>query len=176
MESVQYKNIGNIRDDYAHEPRIVTLVGLVTSPNLVLKMYQMAKKEPMNWDAMVDSKKFLTKEIENGNIESFTGLGFAILSEDMLNVARWDTEYPIVLKNQIYGYTNHSRIDLECLGYDNMFESAELLDTKEVGSFCIWELSIVNYERNAWEEYLRSDKTRARKEEYLESTLEGVLK
>ncbi len=52
----------------------------------------------------------------------------------MLNVARWDTEYPIVVKNQIYGF-------------EGSINSAGPLDINNVGSFCVWELGIVGHEK-----------------------------
>ena len=158
-------NIGNIRKDYRHEPRHVSYTGLVASPNLVMKLYAMFKKLPVSWDLIVDAKKFLVLETETERIEPLTGMGFAILSEDTLNVARWDKESPIVLKNQVYGYIN----------LENKIGFAELLNTQEVGSFCIWELGIVNFEKNAWKEYLASERKEQDKKQYLDSVINGGL-
>ncbi len=175
MKHVNYKNIGNVREDYNHEPRTVSPVGLITSPNLVLKMYNMIKEAPFSWDTIVDAKKFLTEEIKNEKIEPLTGLGFVILSENMLNVAKWDDMVPIVLKNQIYSYVNYTDENMKILGYGNKFDGAELLDIKDVGAFCIWELGIVNHEKGAWKMFLKSERTEAYKKAYLGSVIEGRL-
>jgi hypothetical protein len=129
-------------------------------------MYAMLKKSEEDYkiiDNVGSAKKLLEQEIDKKRIEPLIGLGFAILSEDMLNVARWDTEYPIVIKNQVYGYKK------------NDLRTAELLDIGNAGSFCIWELGIVDHEKNAWKRYLESERTERDKERYLDSMIEGDL-
>ena len=159
----RYENIGNIGGDYDHRPRWVTPWKLFESPNLVLKMYSMViKGESSLSNPVSDAEEFLRKEIKEGKIDPLTGLGFAILSEDTLNVARWDTKQPIV-KNQIYGYENGD------------MKTAEPLDISDVGSFCIWELGIVNHEREAWKRYLKYRRTEAAKIRYLDDMIEGKL-
>ncbi|MBW3022948.1 hypothetical protein KY308_02505 [Candidatus Woesearchaeota archaeon] len=161
-------NVGDITGDYAHKQRITLPFGLVTSPNLVMKMYAMFKEGPTRIVDVAnfaqDSKNFLLSEIRKGRVEPLTGMGFVILSEDMLNVARWDAEHPHVLKNQVYCFTN----------LDNKINDAELhLDLQNLGSFCIWELGIVNFEKEAWKEYLGSSRTKGDKLRYLNRQLEG---
>ena len=81
----------------------------------------------------------------------------------MLNVARWDRDYPIVLKNKIYGFKGS-------------IYSAEPLDIREVGSFCIWELGIVAHEKEAWKRFLEHPNIgEAEKRQYLEDFVEGNL-
>jgi len=161
----EYLRIGNIREDYEHEPRIAINAGLVISPNLVLKMYSMvnvgAKRDG---DLVINAKKFLTREINNKRIEPLTGLGFAVLSNGYVNVARWDIVNPIVLKNQVYAYES-------C---DSEFET-ELLDVSDAGSFCVWELGIVDHEKEAWKRYIQSERSNAEKRTYLDDMVEGEL-
>ncbi|HLD48794.1 MAG TPA: hypothetical protein VJB11_00350 [archaeon] len=155
--------IVDIPDDYELVQRESTRTGIVICSSIILKFYDMHKTGNAPDAKLIDeSQTFLLNEIKKGNIEPYLGLGFAILSEDMLNVTRWDSEYPIVLKNQIYGYKKD-------------FESAELLDIRDVGSFCIYELGIVNHERNAWKKYLESKRRGIDKSKYLNSFFEGLL-
>ena len=177
MDTLNLKKVGNIKKDYNHEPRSVAYSGLVTERNLVMKLYAMFTEPPVLWDLVVDAKKFLVSEISGGKIEPLTGMGFAILSKDMLNVARWDTEYPIVLRNQIYGYHYNNLTDdkLRAFGLESRFHNAELFNTQEIGSFCIWELGIVNFEKDAWKEYLASKRTKRDKKQYLGKVIEGPL-
>lgn len=166
---INYDNIGNVRKNYENVvPRIVTPAGLVTSPLLVLKMYSMLKKSPVKWGDITNAKKFLTKEIREGKIEPLIGMGFAILSEDILNVGKWDYEEPIVLKNQLYTFSNYSKKELDILDFKNNFDSAKPLDIREVGNFCVYELNIVNHEKKSWEKYLKSDFSKEAKKRYLE--------
>jgi len=163
MKEINYKNIGNV--DYRHIPRIAKPIGLVKTPELVLKMYEMIKQSTIfgyfGKDYITETALFLESQAEKGKIENLSGLGFTILSEDMLNVAVWDKDYPIVLKNQIYGFKE--------------FGSFKPLNLKKTGSFCIWELGIVNYERNLWKKYLQSERKEADKRKYLNSRIEGLL-
>lgn len=154
-------NIGNL-DNYKHEPRCVVPCGLIEHSNLILKFYAMFK-EALTQPNVDEAKKCLEDRIGLGvvlgKIDPLSGLGFAILSEDMLNVARWDTN-PIVLKNQIYSYEQDESSG-KYLG------NAKLLDIRYVGSFCIWELGIVDYERGAWMKYLKSERNEEDKNDYL---------
>ena len=161
MKKINYNTIGDI--DYTHEPRTVRKQGLIIAPSLVLKLYSMSKDLHPTAKTLKDTKEFLEKEIWEGKISQFSsGLGFTILSENMLNVAIWDNEYPLVLKNQIYNF--------------NETINPAPLDIREVGSFCVWELGIVGYERNAWMEFLKSKRTKRDKQKYLEDFIEGELK
>lgn len=156
------EDLGNVREDYKHEPRTARAQGLITNPKLILKLYSMAKDSYPTGRTINDARKILNKKINEGEINPFIGLGFAILSEDMLNVARWDTEYPIVLKNQIYGF-------------EGSVNSLELLEIDKVGSFCIWELGIVNHEKDIWKKYLQSKHLEIDKNRYLENFIERKL-
>lgn len=149
--------------EYKHEPRTVRTFGLLETSDLILKLYSMAKNLHPTERTLRDTKKFLTKELSDDEISPSFGLGFAILCEDTLNVSRWDDNHPIVLKNQLYGF-------------EGSINSAKPLDIREAGTYCIWELGIVNYERDKWKEYLASHRGIADLSKYINSFLEGELK
>ena len=163
MKGIDYNQIGNLKKEYVHEPRIVRNQSLVATPFLVLKLYLMAGDKYSVPDFVRDAEKLLERKIEEGEITPLTGLGFAILSDDMLNVARWDTKYPIVVRNQIYGFE------------EGNVNSSQLLDIDEVGSFCVWELGIVNHEKEAWKRFLTSQKKESDKRKYLQDIIMGEL-
>jgi hypothetical protein len=150
------ENLGNIREDYKHEPRTARAQGLIITPQLVLKLYSMAKS------LHPTGRTILDKKIDESEINPFIGLGFAILSEDMLNVARWDTEHPIVIKNQIYGF-------------EGSVNSLELLDIRDIRPFCVWEGGIFCHEKELWKKYLQSKHSNRDKERYLKNFIEGNL-
>ena len=156
-------NIGNF--DYKHKPRCVVPCGLIEHPNLVLKFYAMFK-EALTQSNVDEAKGFLEDKINSGEITPLTGLGFAILSEDMLNVVRWDRN-PIVLRNQIYSYEQDENTS-------RYFDNAKLLDISDIGSFCIWELGIVEYERRDWMKYLKSERNEADKRYYLGNMMHRI--
>ena len=160
---MNYEQLGNTPEEYQHISRGVIQHGLITEPSLVLKLYEMHKKgKPFETSLVDQSRQFLQQEIRKGSISPHIGLRFGILSEDMLNVARWDADCPIVLQNQIYGY-------------EHDLTSAQPLDIRNVGTFCIWEIGIVDYERLAWKTYLESPGTELDKEKYVKSALVGSL-
>lgn len=156
MKIKYLKNIGNL-EDYKHEPRIVKPEGLI------LKIYNMAKKVGDKKNLVKESKIFLESEINEKRIKPLVGLGFAILSKDMLNVCRWDKKIPILLKNQLYYFEER-----------DIYKS-KILDIGKAGPFCIWELGIVAHEKEVWKKYLESMKSEEDKVKYLESIIEGDL-
>ncbi len=167
MTKLNLENIGNL-GDYEHEPRLAAPVGLVTDPALILKFYTMFKeaKGPIIDSIINNAKKFLQEQIKNRKINPLTGLGFAILSEDILNVARWDVG-GVVLRNQLYGYEMNDS-PYKPISYFN-------LDINEDSAFCIWELGIVHHERGAWKKYLQSNRIEKDKKRYLSDTIIGRL-
>jgi len=155
-----YGNIGNVQKPDL-ERRRVSKVGLAVSPDLVLKMYALLKVSPEDYTGRAEEARgVLEKEIAAGNIEPLSGMGFAIFSEDALNVARWDKEQPLAVVNRVYGY-------------DGNFTP---LDIRKAGSFCIYELVVVAHERSAWERFLKSHRGREDKKDYLNSWFEGEIK
>jgi hypothetical protein len=175
MEPVQYDRIGNI-PTYEHAPRKVEPVGLITTPDLVLKMYDMLFVSDIGYIGKVaDAEKFITSEIVRGRISPETGLGFAILSKNMLNVVRWGKEYPIVAIQSLYQFNPMAQEQPRAPGRKGVFDSAEALDLNKVGSFCIWELGIAAHEKEAWKRFLASQRTNDDKKIYLDDTIRGDL-
>lgn len=173
-EEISLQGVGDIsKDNYTHDIQDVDPWGLLTTPSLILKMYHMLpkKRSSINEVLIPESMCFLRKEIQKGNILPLIGMGFAILSKDMLNVARWDSKYPHVLKNQIYEFTPLSKGETK----RNVFDSAVPLTVSEAGAFCIWELGIVAYEKDRWKNFLNSGRTLEDKKRYLENFVVGDL-
>jgi len=159
MENLE--KIGNL-ENYSHKQRLSHPIGLITSPDLVLKYYSMhSEGDSLQAEYINQYRELMNNEIQKGKIKPLSGLGFAILSGDMLNVAVWDKENPIVLKNQIYTHSEEG--------------SRDTLNLNTEGAFCAWELGIVNYERNLWMSYLQSKRKEQDKKKYLDKRIEGLL-
>ncbi len=150
---------------YKHEPRTVVPLGRVFVPDLaVIKLYSMMKWDTAPRENVREPSALIFREITSGRILPYSGYGFAILSEDMLNVARWDANHPIVLRSDIYTYEKGDISTISCG------------DIRQLGSFCIWELGIVNHERDAWKQFLASNHKYEDKKFYLGDFFSGALK
>ncbi len=159
-----YGNIGNTSPDYVSVPRYATPRGWVEARSLVLKLYTMHKEGERITDYTVrDTKSFLRAKVKEGEIKKHIGMGFAILSSDMLNIGVWDDKIPHVLKSQLYEYNSK-----------NIY-TAKPLDIREDGAFCAWELGIVKFETDLWIKYLASARSWVDKGEYLSKKLIGEL-
>ena len=155
----KYAKVGNV--EYTHEPRIVKPFGLITTPKLVLKYYGMHKKGQDFKKVDIKLYKDLTKyKIKSKNIKPLSGLGFAILSDEVLNVSVWDKNEPIILKNNLFSYIDGQ---------------ATKLDVNKEGPFCIWELRVVNFEKELWMDYLQSKRKESNKRKYLDSRINWIL-
>jgi len=138
--------------------------GWVRGSSLVLKLYSMVEEEKAKNGArlpLVQARKFLESEIKDSPENGHTsGLGFAILSKNRINVVRWGRKNPFVLKSDIY-----------------VFGEMPAEDIKKVGvmPFCLCELGIVDYERNAWIKYFKSARTADDKREYMNFFFKGRL-
>ena len=162
----ELENVGNINHIFKNPVRRVKPIGFLTTPKLVLKQYDMYTEKSSSMSAINSMDRFLLNEIDNNKLDPKLGLGFVILSKDMLNVARWDNKYPIVAFNNLYEFPEKER--------NNMNPTPLSVDNS--GGYCVWELGIVNHERKAWMKYLNSKRTDKDKLKYLNDFLEGRIK
>ena len=91
-----FENVGNDLRKYKHKPLQVTPQGLVTSPNLVLKLYTMLPaRKKVNVEG---ARKFLEEEIRTGEIEpGDSGMGFTIVSAGVINSSVWGLGGELIL-------------------------------------------------------------------------------
>ena len=158
------KKLGYFKE-FNNPKRFVKPNKLIITQKLILKSYDMFTENPSDKRTIKNMEEFLIKEINNKNLSPRIGLGFTILSKDMLNVVRWDDKYPIVAVNNLYEFPKENR---------NIMEAKPLI-VDDFGAYCIWELGIVNYEKNLWKEYLNSKRTKRDKIKYLYNSIEGNL-
>lgn len=160
---IDYRRIGNI-SGYDHRLREVIYAGLIADTSLALKLYDMHERgsDPISRILIDQCTDFIKKEINDENIHACIGMGFVILSEDTINVARWDDEIPYILKNDLYV--------LE----PDIF-APKRAGIAEMGPFCAFELGIVSFEREQWLKYLESNGTELDKKRYLGSFINGPV-
>lgn len=164
MKKLNLSQIGNL--EYQHEPRFAYPHRVIQpTSELALKLYRVgSEREPIFQLQEEQAIQFIEREATNKRISPEIGMGFSILTKDMLNVVRWGKEHPIVMMNQIYEFNP-----------DKISATAKRLDVNECGSFCIWEAGIIPHEREAWMKYLNSYKTDEDKENYLTNFCSGWL-
>ncbi|MBI4983204.1 hypothetical protein HZC32_00985 [Candidatus Woesearchaeota archaeon] len=125
---------------------------------LVLKEYTMEEKgkvAPTRGD-IVDVHMLLRDELEKGNMNPLSGMGFSILSSGILNVCRWDSEYIDVIVPQIYTLKKGLWMPQK---------------VETVGAFCSGEKRVYDHENNAWLRFLSSERTDQDKSTYLNDFL-----
>lgn len=160
-------DIGNVKDvdnreriasPFTHE--------LIVTPTLILKGYKMIAHSDDALGVDYAVPEFVGRKLTEKEIDPRSGLGFVILSKEILNITRWDDKCPLVLINDVYEFDRE----------DESLSKTRKVDIRDVGSYCVWELGIVNHERLAWMKYLDSKKTTKDKLDYLEDTIRGELR
>jgi hypothetical protein len=152
---INYKNIGNI--SRKHEARFrkdhVIPIGRYVDSDLVLKLYHMIANKPSEEE--LDSKgkdlQFLISGKRHKNkIESYSGMGFAISTQNISDICIWDGKDLWV--------KTYSNSDLE--GYREISRDKSPSIDKD-------EIDIYFFEKNAWDQYLNSNRTVKDKKAYL---------
>lgn len=163
-------DLGNFKD-YEHEPRVVVAESPLDSgdPMMFLKFYNMFRKgveQIMKRDIDL-AKDFIETEARMSRLDAESGLGFVIMSGGFLNVARWsgDKMTPHLLKNQVYEWAVEEGEKI----------LTRKLDLNTDGAFCMFELGVVNYEREAWKTYLKSRRKLPNKIEYVNDSFVGEV-
>jgi len=142
---------------YKHELRVAYPVGLIDDIDLILKWYNMIKKDEQDFSEaeLRNAERLVRTKIDSGEIYKLSGFGFVICSGshgEFLNIGVWDVDTPYLPKNFLY-------------------EKGRKVDIKREGAFCAWEGIIFGHESQAWLKYLASKRTEQDKKNYLEDYL-----
>ena len=149
--------------DHDFSSHLVEPFGLLTEPDLVLKLYAFYTRGSAPPEVLrEETKAFLGERIERGDISRGAGYGFALLSSDYLNVAVWNNTIPILPLSKVYNITKG-------------FAAAYPLNLNEESAFCAWELMIAAHEAKAWVAFQRSNKGVDEKQRFLNDRLCGPL-
>ena len=148
--------LGTIIGGNHNEPRTARPQGLFESGGLTLKLYSMVTGNHPDQDRVNKRKEFIKEELEEGRLELFSGLGFAIFSRTMTDIAIWTDSPPLQLKAQRYE-----------LHPNYVLDHSQILCTRNVGNFYIWETGVVHHEKEAWERFINSKMGEEDKRTYL---------
>jgi len=159
---------GNARS-FEYGTWYIDSMGWFESENLFLKMYNLQR------DAIItsttdfihrESKKAIYSELKAGRLAPFSGMGFAIISDNVLNVCRWHDKFsrPVVVP-QIY--------ELELAANPRSLKVTGQ-KVEEVGAFCDIEERVYRRELSAWIKFLKSERMLTNKLEYLDNVFSEV--
>ena len=121
---------------------------------------------PVNPILITDSLDMIAEKFLSGSVSRRSGVGFAIISDDLININIWGSETPSLIHQT--PYTSRERSN-------GHFVFQRQQDISQLGSYCIWESKILAHEAGAWLEYLRSPKTPADLTSYLDKKLSDIL-
>lgn len=128
-----------------------------TDPSLILKFYVMHEKgNDISEGDIREAADFL--QYKYNTETDLAGLGFAVMSSEMLNICRWHNQNTDVIVPAVYLL-------------DKGVYEWQKADVNKVGAFCSGEKRVYDHENNAWLKYLNSEKTQADKLNYLIDTL-----
>jgi hypothetical protein len=160
--------LGNVPAEYVHHDRWVEASALLEVPGGLLKWYNVGRPGvPISAEMEQEARDFLLRESEKGIWELGYGLGFVFLHDcagvTFLSIGVW-----------------HNNNELWRIGYER--DPHAPLDAYILQTFpnptkpmlCVWELTPVWHERNAWSRYLFSARDGAAKQAYLDDTASGV--
>ncbi len=166
FEQLDLDELGNISGSYHHYDCVIAPNRPALLPGAILKWYEV---RPPNlvipYPLIREARQFIEREAHAGRLDLGIGLGFVLLhyTEKLvyLLICPWkDT-------NEIWEiqYIKENREGTE-------FERINLgLDGP---AFCVWEMTPIWHEREAWVRFLRSKRDNSAKRAYLEDQFSGL--
>ncbi len=154
-------------DECYSKERIARFIRLVRARKATSKLYSLTLKgqEDFSRELLIDAGDFISSEFDDGRIEPYSGLGFSIISDGLLNIVTWGGNHIDVCNPHLYGFDSKKLF----------MKSFEPLDVRDEGAFCIYETRIANYEGTAFLRYLKSERRKEDEKEYLSSRFSGVI-
>lgn len=117
----------------------------------------------------IESARNLTAYKLENQLNFHSGLGFAILSEDILNISLWGREVPSVIHPNLYQFPNLASLT------EISPRTLRRSSSDELGAFCIYEAGILQQERVFWRKFLESKRKDSDKQRYLEHHAFGPI-
>lgn len=164
----QISQLGNVSTAYNHHLRLVTPGADLSLPRAYLKWYDIRRAEVSISPALrQESREFLAAESKAGRLALKNELGFVMLHQCdtvvFLFVDTWRNE------NELWKTLYYKDLVNGGGFQPHVFEGSHL------PAFCVWELTAVWHEREAWSRYLFSERDDAAKYAYLNDRYSGLL-
>lgn len=124
----------------------VNHIGLVRDGEWLMKLYGI--KDWRDLPLLGEVESFVEENGFSGELGEFSGMGFAILTPDILNLGMWSKGNPRILLNKLWDYDFRKGLTDSARGDE--FEGVNVLP------YSLEELQIVAHEALAWRRYLDS--------------------
>lgn len=155
----------------AHE--IKASLPLIEVSGAKIKTYSLSLVDnPLQPSEVEALRSDLIERLEDTTPSLFSGLGFAVISRDFINCNMWGNyepprDYPSLphpLLYVVHGSKNvaHRRLEKQ-------------QDITRAGSYCFWEQEILLHEGRALRAFLKSDRSEAELQKFLNSYFEGIV-
>jgi hypothetical protein len=112
------------------------------------------------------STEMIADRIIEGNVPRMSGMGFAVISDEAINLNIWGDDNPSIVHPTIY--VPHRKSDGEY-----RFEKQQ--DISRLGAYCVWEARILGHEAEAWLTFLRSPQNDVALNVYLKNRIKGTF-
>lgn len=152
---------------YKPQARIIRPERLIYAPKSALKLYSLLKEDTprFNHKEIRNVKEVIKNKTDNDDFNPYSGFGFAIVSENVLNISVWGGSSPSLVHPRIYSFKDVNSAP------DKFVEE----DIAKEGAYCVWETAILQHEARAWRKYLFSEREDKNKTRYLTDLFEGSV-
>lgn len=152
----------NVEASYRHYPKQIRPASALQTPEVYLKWYLIYPETLLiSEQERLEAQEYLRDELEAGRLELKNEVGFVVqhrTAEWMIlyvctwrgNNEIWETLYHRKLPGG--GFTKHKRDDT-------------------TGTFCVWVMSAVRHEQQAWSRFLQSERDAESQKIYLQDQL-----
>lgn len=165
LQRMDLSEYGNVPVEYQHHERVVAPGRPLELESGILKWYEIRRPEnviPLEYIREV--RNFLRDESKAGKFDLPYRLGFVLLhysvTESYLIVCYWDGYQELWQRNYIKRHDER--------------EFRSRTPAIDSPTFCVWELTPVWHEREAWVTFLNSDRSEDAKIRYLEDQFSGL--
>ncbi len=164
--------------DYVAVPQKVRAHSHIEVPSRKarLKLYTLMPRDEhdLSDSALEVLAESIVNEISSKRIDPLEGLGFAIVSPEIVNVNFWGGNYPSLLHPNIYTFDNKD-LDDAVVGIKKPSFELHRASVGQIGAYCCWEGVVVGHESRAWIDFLASSREEFDRERYLDNFFEGVI-
>lgn len=169
MGKIDLSQIGNT-SSYKPRARNVQPASQVVASRATVKFYVMlAENTPNPTQEQIESARTLAAYKLENQLNVHSGLGFAVLSEDILNISLWGRDVPSVIHPNLYQFQNIAALP------EISPRILRRSSSDKLGAFCIYEAGILEQERVFWRRFLESKRKDSDKQRYLEHHAFGPI-